>query len=298
MANNTKYQTPTPEEMLTTGLHIGHSKRRWHPRTAPFIFGASSGVYLFDLYKVESCLKTAQDFLYDLAKKGGTIVFLGTKIQARDLVENGAKKCKASYITKRWIGGTFSNFEEIKKNRVKLKDLIKGQEDKSFEKYTKKERLLIAREVNKLRIYHEGILEMDKLPDVLFVVDAKREKTAVKEALELGITVVALLDSNTDPTGIKYPIPGNDDAIKSISLVVDAVSSAIQAGNEDRITRVVVEEPKKIERKEEIKKEETKETKKETKASKPAKKVVKKEVKKEEKSQKESKKKVTKKDKK
>ncbi|PIS23278.1 30S ribosomal protein S2 [candidate division WWE3 bacterium CG08_land_8_20_14_0_20_40_13] len=230
MTTQTKYKIPTPEEMLLAGLHIGHSRRRWHPKMAPFIFTQKNKIHIFDLYKTQPMLETACSFLRDVASAGGQIVFLGTKLQAQDIVETAAKKSGVMFVVKRWLGGTLSNFDEVKANRDKLKYLMKGQDEGSFEKYTKKERLLIARQVNKLRGYHEGVLEMEKMPQALFVVDAKREKTAVKEAIQAGIPVVALIDSNTNPEGIAYPIPGNDDAIKAIDLVVKTVAEAVAYG--------------------------------------------------------------------
>jgi small subunit ribosomal protein S2 len=241
MAKTQTYTIPSPEEMLESGLHIGHTRRRWHPKMAPFIYTQKNKIHIFDLYKTQPLLEEACSFLYEVAKRGGKIIFLGTKIQSQDIVESQAKESGALYITKRWLGGTLSNFAEVKAIREKLKFLMQGQKDGSFEKYTKKERLLIARKVNKLRSYHEGVLSLDSMPDALFVVDAKREKTAIKEAIEAGVPVVALIDSNTNPNGIKYPIPGNDDAIKAIDIVVKAVSNAVLLGYRD--AKAVSKEP-------------------------------------------------------
>jgi len=230
MQKTTKYKIPSPTEMLSSGLHFGHLKRRWHPKMAPYIHIQQNGIHIFDLYKTNELLTRACDFAYNLALSGKKIIFVGTKLQTQDIIDSEAKKCGAMFITKRWLGGTFSNFAEVKSNRDRLKRLEKDQESGNLTKYTKKERLLIAREINKLRSYHDGTLLMDELPGAIFVVDAKREKTAVKEAIELGVPVIALIDSNTNPLGIKYPIPGNDDAIKAISLVVKAVADAVESG--------------------------------------------------------------------
>lgn len=230
MTDKSKYTIPTPPEMLEAGLHFGHLKRRWHPKMAPFIHVQQNGVHIFDLYTTHDLLLKACDFAYELAKGGKKIVFVGTKLQTQDILDSEAKRCGAMYITKRWLGGTFTNFAEVKANRDRLKKLKKDQEAGLLTKYTKKERLLIAREVNKLRGYHEGTLLMDELPGAIFVVDAKREKTAVKEAIECGVPVIALIDSNTNPSGVKYPIPGNDDAIKAITIVVKAIADAVEVG--------------------------------------------------------------------
>ena len=228
-----KYKLPKIEELLEAGVHYGHQIRRWNPKMEPYIYSVKKNVHIIDLEKTEELLKEACEYLYTCAKEGKQIVFVGTKKQARETVKIEAKRCGAHYVTERWIGGTITNFKVIKKNIDKLINLIRQKETGELEKYTKKERLLIDREIEKLQRNIGGIVNLKATPDVLFVVDAKREKTAIREAKSAGVPVVALIDTNCDPSNIKYVIPGNDDAIKSVALVLKVVADALEHGYKD-----------------------------------------------------------------
>ena len=225
-----KYKTPKIQEMLDAGVHFGHQARRWHPRMEPYIYAVSRNIHIIDLEKTEALLEKACDFLYEQAALGKSIVFVGTKRQSKEIVENEAKRCGALFVNERWVGGTITNFETIKKNLDKLLDLIKGREAGKFEIYTKRERLMIDREIDKLQIAYGGIVNLKSSPDLLFVIDPKRERTAVREARIAGVPVVAIVDTNADPTEVNYPIPANDDAIKSVALLVKAISDAVEEG--------------------------------------------------------------------
>lgn len=226
----TKHKVPKIEELIEAGVHFGHQIRRWNPKMEPYIYTVSKNVHIIDLEDTERLLKEACEFLYEKAAEGKKIVFVGTKKQSKDIVKGEAVRCGAMYVNERWIGGTVTNFPTIKKNLDKLIKYIRGKETGEFEMYTKKERLLIDREVEKMNLVYGGILNLTEIPDIVFVIDPRREKTAVKEAKLAGIPVVAVVDTNADPTGIDYIIPGNDDAIKSVALLVRTVADAIEEG--------------------------------------------------------------------
>ncbi len=222
---------PKIDDLFEAGVHFGHQVRRWHPAMAKYIFTSKNDIHIIDLEQTEKCLEKACIFLYETAKKGGKIIFVGTKRQSRDIIELEAKRCGANYVTERWIGGTISNFKVIKKNIDKLLFKIKGRDDGSFvAKYTKKERLLIDREIEKLQKNVGGLVTLTDVPQVVFVIDPKREKTAVHESIISKVPVVALVDTNADPRGISYLIPGNDDAIKSTAIIVKALADAVELG--------------------------------------------------------------------
>ncbi|GIW69755.1 MAG: hypothetical protein KatS3mg101_0502 [Patescibacteria group bacterium] len=225
-----KYKTPKIQELIEAGVHFGHQIKRWHPKMEPYIYTVSKNIHIIDLEDTERLLKEACEFLYNQASEGKTIVFVGTKKQSKDIIKAEAIRCGAMYVNERWVGGTITNFQTIKKNLDKLIKYIKGKETGEFDIYTKKERLLIDREIEKMDLVYGGILNLTDTPDVLFVIDPKREKTAVKEAKNAKIPVVAIIDTNADPTGIDYIIPGNDDAIKSVALLVRTVADAIEEG--------------------------------------------------------------------
>ena len=225
-----KYKVPKIQEMIDAGVHFGHQTKRWHPKMEPYIYTVSKGVHIIDLEKTEEMLRKACDFLYEQASMGKVIVFVGTKKQSKDIIEKEAKRSGALYVNERWVGGTITNFETIKKNIDKLLDYLKNREDDKFSVYTKKERLLIDREIEKLQASYGGISSLKKTPEVLFVVDPKREKTAIREAKRAGVSVVAIVDTNANPEDIDYPIPGNDDAIKSVALIVRAIADAVEEG--------------------------------------------------------------------
>ena len=225
-----KYKLPKIQDMIDAGVHFGHQAKRWHPKMEPYIYTVNKNVHIIDLEKTEEMLEKACNFLYEQASAGKVIVFVGTKKQSKEVIENEAKRSGALYVSERWVGGTITNFETIKKNIDKMLGYIKGREEGKFSMYTKKERLLIDREVEKLQATYGGIASLKKSPDVLFIIDPKREKTAIREAKRADVPVISVVDTNADPTKIDYPIPGNDDAVKSVALIVRAISDAVEEG--------------------------------------------------------------------
>ena len=225
-----KYKIPTIQDLIDSGAHFGHNVRRWHPKMEKYIYTVNKNVHIIDLEETEKLLKNACDFLYETAKNGKPVVFVGTKRQSREIVEAEARRCGAMYVTERWIGGTITNFKMIKKNLDKLIDYIKGKKEGAFDKYTKKERLLLERESEKNMLVYGGIINMKGTPGALFIIDPKREKTAIREAMRSGVKTVALIDTNSDPTDLDYPIPGKDDALKPLALIVKTISSAVEEG--------------------------------------------------------------------
>lgn len=225
-----KYKVPSIEELLDVGAHFGHQSRRWHPKMEPYIFAERMGIHVIDLEQTESLLKNACDVLYKIASEGGRIIFVGTKRQSAMIIESEAKRSGSFFVNERWLGGTITNFGVISKNIKHLVTLKSRRESGDLEKYTKKERLLIDREIEKLDKFLGGLVGLTGTPQALFVVDAKREKTAIREANAYKVPVVALIDTNTNPEGVQYVIPGNDDAIRSIALFVKTIGSAIEAG--------------------------------------------------------------------
>jgi len=220
----------TLEELLDAGVHFGHQRRRWHPRMAPYIYTEEKGIHILDLAKTRDCLIKAAKFLYQVAKGGGTIIFVGTKRQAKDIVRAEARRCGAMYITERWLGGLLTNFDHVKINMERLRELSEKRAKKEFAQYTKKERLLIDRQIKKLETLVGGIKDLKELPDAIVLASARKEKTAVREAKRKGIPLVAIVDTNADPEPIDYPIPGNDDARKSLGLLFRLLADAVEAG--------------------------------------------------------------------
>lgn len=217
-------------QLLEAGVHFGHQTKRWNPKMAPYIFGARNSIYIINLEKTLECLKTAREFLKGLAIKGETILFVGTKKQAQAMVAEQAKACGMPHVSSRWLGGLLTNFSTIKKSVARLKDIDKMKEDGRLANFTKKEVGLMMRERGKLENSLGGIKDMERLPAALFVVDSKKEELAVAEARKLGIPVAGLIDTNCNPELIDYPIPGNDDAIKSIKLIISLVAESIAEG--------------------------------------------------------------------
>jgi small subunit ribosomal protein S2 len=224
--------TVTLRELLEAGAHFGHQKSRWNPRMRPYIFGVRGGVYIIDLQKTLVLFNEAMTFLRDLAAQGKTVLFAGTKRQAQDIVAREAARCEMFYVHQRWLGGLMTNWSTVKRSVDRLRDLENVETDPRFEYLTKKERLSLAKERARLDKVLCGIKEMTRRPDVLFVVDTHREEIAVAEANKLGIPVVALVDSNSDPTAIDFPIPANDDAIRSIELIVSRAADAVLEGRQ------------------------------------------------------------------
>ncbi len=214
--------------MLEAGVHFGHQTRRWNPKMAPYIFTERNGIHIIDLRKTLDRLQAAQQAVREVTLKGERVLFVCTKRQLRPIVEEEARRCGGYYVTERWLGGMLTNFQTIRKQIRRLKELERGQEENAFEFYTKKERLMLDRERIKLDKYFSGVKDMNRVPGAIFVIDARRESIALKEAARLNIPVIAITDTNADPDLITYPIPGNDDAIRSVSLITRAIADAIE----------------------------------------------------------------------
>ncbi|HEX9935325.1 MAG TPA: 30S ribosomal protein S2 [bacterium] len=217
----------TLQQLLMSGAHFGHLKRRWNPKMKPFIFMERSGIYIIDLNKTLSNLLEACKVIVQIVESGEKILFLGTKKQAKDIIKVESERCSMPFVTERWMGGTLTNFSTIKKSIKHLKNLEKMATDGSYDALLKKEILMIEREKEKLEKSLGGIKDMARLPGGLFVVDTKKEAIAVAEANKLTIPVFGIVDTNSNPDPIDYPIPANDDAFKSISLIVNTVADAI-----------------------------------------------------------------------
>ena len=215
------------KELLEAGVHFGHQTRRWNPKMKPFIFTSRNGIYVIDLKKTQECLKVASLKAKEVVAKGGTVLFVGTKKQAQEVIQQEAQKCGMYYVTERWLGGTLTNFTTIRRNIRRLRDIERMAEDGTFEKLTKKEVLKLEKEREKLQTILGGIKDMNELPKLLYVVDSKKERIAVAEANKLGIPVIAIVDTNSDPDLINFPIAGNDDAIKSIKVITQEIANAI-----------------------------------------------------------------------
>ena len=220
------------QELLEAGVHFGHQVRRWNPKMEPYIFTARAGVHVMDLAQTVEKLEAVCEFVKEIGEAGGTIIFLASKNQARSIIAEEAKRSGAKYITERWIGGLLTNWEVAGKNIEKLADLKVKKEEGEFKDRTKKENLLIDREIARLERFYGGLSGLEKLPDALFVVDVRREENACREARKKGIPVVAVCDTNADLSLVDFPIPGNDDAIKAIKIMTSAVADAYLAGHE------------------------------------------------------------------
>jgi len=216
------------DQLLEAGVHFGHQTRRWNPKMKPFIFAQRNGIHIIDLRKTLDRLQVAQQAVREVVLRGERVLFVCTKRQLRGVIETEAQRSGSFYVTERWLGGMLTNFQTIRKQIRRLKELERGQEENAFEFYTKKERLLLERERAKLDKYLSGVKDMGRLPGAVFIVDARRETIAVREASRLGIPIIAITDTNADPDLIDYPIPGNDDAIRSVSLIGKAIADAIE----------------------------------------------------------------------
>lgn len=216
--------------LLAAGVHFGHQTRRWNPKMKPFIFAARNGIYIIDLRKTLKSLEVACKKVHEVAAEGKPVLFVGTKMQAKEVIKSEAQRCGQFYVAERWLGGMMTNFQTIRQSIKRLRDLEQMREDGTFEKLTKKERLKIEREIKKLNNALGGIKEMGRLPGLVYVVDAKKEKIAIAEAAKLGIPTVAIVDTNADPDPITFPVAGNDDAIKSIRVLTRAVADAVAEG--------------------------------------------------------------------
>ena len=220
----------TMKELLEAGVHFGHQTKRWNPKMQKYIFGERNGIYIIDLQKTLKKFRDAYSFVRDLSSQGGTMLFIGTKKQAQETVFEEAARCSMFYVNQRWLGGTLTNFTTIRKSIARLKKLEEMKETGEFERLPKKEVLELEREREKLEKALQGIKTMDQLPSAVFIIDPRKEKIAVMEAQRLGIPIVAIVDTNCDPTGIDYPIPGNDDAIRAVRLITARIVDAINEG--------------------------------------------------------------------
>lgn len=236
------------KELLEAGVHFGHQTRRWNPKMKPYIFGARNGIHIIDLQKTVKLFKTTYDFVVKTVSEGYSILFVGTKKQARDSILEESERCGMFYVVSRWLGGTLTNFKTIQKSINRLKELEAMQEDSSLNQYTKKEAMMMQKQLGKLQKNLGGIKNMDELPGAVFVVDAKRERIAIKEARKLGIPVVAIADSNCDPDEIDFIIPGNDDAIRAIRLICSKIADACIEGHNLSEERMRAEEELRKER--------------------------------------------------
>jgi len=214
------------EDLLGTGAHFGHVTRKWNPNYKPFVLMEKNGIHIINLDETIRCLDKATSFLQSRSKKGGEFLFVGTKKQARDIVQQEADRCSMFYVVERWLGGTLTNFSTIKKS-IKRLHLLEKEGSPIYENQTKKEVQMLNRERIKLSDQHRGIKDMRRLPDAVIIVDAKLENTAIKEANRLGIPIIAMVDSNTDPAKVDYPIPANDDSIRTIQLIMTKIADTI-----------------------------------------------------------------------
>ncbi|RUO44360.1 30S ribosomal protein S2 [Aliidiomarina taiwanensis] len=219
-------------DMLKAGVHFGHQTRFWNPKMKPFIFGARNKIHIINLETTVPMMNKALDFLGHIGSNNGKVLFVGTKRAASEQVQTAAKACGQFYVQHRWLGGMLTNWKTVRQSIKRLKDLETQSQDGTFEKLTKKEALTLTREMEKLEKSLGGIKDMGGLPDALFVIDADHEHIAIKEANNLGIPVIAVVDTNSNPDGVDYVIPGNDDAIRAVQLYLNAAASAISAGRQ------------------------------------------------------------------
>jgi small subunit ribosomal protein S2 len=218
------------QELLESGVHFGHQTRRWNPRMSPYIYTARNGVHIIDLVQTAHLMEDAYQYLRDQSEKGKKVLFVGTKRQAAGIIAQEASRCGAYYINQRWLGGMLTNWETIKKRVERLKELERLEESGALAKRPKKEASVLRHELEKLQKYLGGIKTMRKIPDIVVIIDQRREYNAIKECQKLGIPLVAMLDTNCDPDPIDVPIPANDDAIRSIKLIIGKLADAIYEG--------------------------------------------------------------------
>ncbi|UCH66267.1 MAG: 30S ribosomal protein S2 [Ignavibacterium sp.] len=242
-------------QLIQAGAHFGHLTRRWNPKMKPYIFMEKNGIHIIDLNKTQNLLTDAANKMMELVASGKSVLFVGTKKQAKNVIESEARKCNSNWVSERWLGGMLTNFSTIRKSVKRLKNIEKQETDGTFEQITKKERLFLSRELGKLKKVLEGVESMNKLPGALFVVDIRKESIAVKEALRLNIPVFAMVDTNCDPDMIEYLIPANDDAVKTIELITKSMADAIVEGqaklNEQKVEEAAEKERLKKEREKE-----------------------------------------------
>jgi len=224
---------PSTEEMLKAGMHFGHRTNRWHPKMKQFIFTSKNGIYIIDLRKSQEKLQIALEFISKLVGEGKNLLFIGTKSQVSEPLKKMAEETHQSYVVGKWLGGYLTNYTIVKKSVKKYLDLIEKKETGKLEKYTKKERLNFDREIKKLEMRVGGLTALTKLPDALFVWDIKEEETAIREAQQKNIPIIAICDTNVNPEEVNYPIPANDDSTKTIQLILETVKNAILEGQKN-----------------------------------------------------------------
>jgi small subunit ribosomal protein S2 len=250
-------------ELLEAGVHFGHQTRRWNPRMRRYIHGEREGIHIIDLLQTEELLNKATDFVSDTARRGGVVLFVGTKKQARDAVEEWAERCGMPYVSRRWLGGLLTNFNTIKKRIQRLHELRGLKEDGRLDLLPTKERMAMEAELRKLEFNLGGVADMQRLPDAVVIVDLKTEEIALREAKRLEIPIIGLVDTNCDPTPVDYVIPGNDDAIRSDSLIIatlgEAIESSASAWREEEARRKAEEEERRRREEEERKRREAEE---------------------------------------
>ncbi|MFG1199488.1 30S ribosomal protein S2 [Pediococcus acidilactici] len=230
------------KQLLEAGVHFGHQTRRWNPKMKPFIFTERNGIYIIDLQKTVKLIDNAYNFVKDVAANDGVVLFVGTKKQAQTAIEEEAKRAGQFYVNHRWLGGTLTNWNTIQKRIKRLKDLKKMEEDGTFDRLPKKEVALLNKQKDKLEKFLGGIEDMPHIPDVLFVVDPRKEQIAIKEAQKLNIPVVAMVDTNTDPDQVDVIIPSNDDAIRAVRLITSKMADAVVEGRQGEDDEAVQQE--------------------------------------------------------
>jgi len=225
------------KQLLEAGVHFGHQMRRWDPRMKPYIFTDRNNIYIIDLQQTVKLVEVAYDIIREISSNGGNVLFVGTKKQAQESIKNEAERCGMYYINYRWLGGTLTNFNTIRKRVKRLHELEEMENNKMFEVLPKKEVISLKREKEKLEKVLTGIKDMEKLPAAIFVVDPKKEKIAVAEAIKLSIPIVAIVDTNCNPEEIDYVIPGNDDAIRAVKLISSVIADAVIEGKKSTIEK-------------------------------------------------------------
>jgi small subunit ribosomal protein S2 len=228
----------TMKELLEAGVHFGHQTRRWNPKMGAYIFGARNGIHIIDLQKTVQFFKTAYNFVVEKVADGGVVLFVGTKKQAMDSISEEAKRAGMFYVNHRWLGGMLTNYQTISRSIERLKNFEAMKEDGSLKRFPKKEVLMMEKKAAKLERALGGIKDMGRLPDIIYVVDPRKESIAVQEARKTKVPILAIVDSNCDPTEIDYPIPGNDDAIRAIRLLTSRIADAVVEGKKLREERL------------------------------------------------------------
>lgn len=240
------------KQLLESGVHFGHQTRRWNPKMKQYIFTERNGIYIVDLQQTVKLIDVAYNFVRDLASQGKTILFVGTKKQAQETIKREAERCGMPHVNQRWLGGTMTNFQTIRKRVDRLEELERMAEDGTFERLPKKEVIILTKEHDKLERFLGGIRNMKRVPDAIFVADPRKEDIAVAEANKLGIPVIAIVDTNCDPDVVDFVIPGNDDAIRAVKLLTSVIANAVLEGKQGEQTVEVIEDEVNVVTKEEV----------------------------------------------